>query len=159
LSFIKILILIVFIVACESTEKKRTLKKKDFLDTPIPGIIGVFWRPLYLPVTAFLGFRNRIGASEPFLSQRFVQDSGEKKNRAVTRRWTVLPGAVNNSRKGSIYAYICMYVLAYKNININIIYSSLWIYQKKNRHWKKTFFGYICIYICTYTQILMAVPL
>ncbi len=25
----------------------------------------------YLPVTAFLGFRNRIGASEPFLSQRF----------------------------------------------------------------------------------------
>ncbi len=33
--------------------------------------IDVFWRQLYLPVTAFLGFRNHIGASEPFLSQCF----------------------------------------------------------------------------------------
>ncbi len=35
-------------------------------------ISDVFWRLLYLPVTAFLGFRNRcIGALEPqFLSQR-----------------------------------------------------------------------------------------
>ncbi len=66
--------------------------------TPIPGIIDVFWRPLYVPVTAFLGFWKRIGASEPVSSQRFgtrfqrkKEPGGYERIKCFSPEWEYVP--------------------------------------------------------------------
>ncbi len=47
--------------------------------TPIPGVIDVFWRPLYLPVTAFWASETASVHRSRFCPSVLVQDSGEKK--------------------------------------------------------------------------------
>jgi hypothetical protein len=71
---------------------RRFVNPTALLSTPIPGIIDIFRRPLNLPVTAFRASEIASVHRSLFYLSVLVQDSGGKKNPAVTKGLTVLPG-------------------------------------------------------------------